>query len=82
MEEYLVALMLQSPDPKKAFERVTAILTQFLSKERSYQKIIYHLLDYFQEYEKFDSNHFGQIIPKELLSVYNSSLLFPLPALC
>ncbi|CAN5142429.1 DNA primase [soil metagenome] len=79
IEEYLIALILQSPDPKHAFDNVAAILTEFLSKERAYQKIIYHLLEYFQEYEKFDSNHFGQIIPAELLSVYSSSLLFPLP---
>lgn len=78
-EEYVTALIMQSTIPKKAFDVAFSHLSQFLSHERAYQKLITHMLTYFQKHEAFDAKLFGTYLPNELVSVYDNALLFPLP---
>ena len=80
LEEYLVSLILQCDVPKAAAQLSVNILSDSMSKERAYQKILYHLLDFFSENEQFDSTAFGSRLPSELHVSYDRSLLFPLPA--
>ncbi|MBI2032989.1 MAG: DNA primase [Candidatus Levybacteria bacterium] len=79
LEEYLVSLILQSDSPKKAVQETVAILSQTVTKERAYQKVIYRLFEHFQKEEHFDSKTFGNQLPQELLTSYNTSFLYQLP---
>ncbi len=79
LEEYLVALVLQAENPKLALERAIAILSDSLTKERAYQKIMHQLLAYFTKYHVFDGKQFGQDMPTELIEAYNKSYLFSVP---
>lgn len=79
LEEYLLALIIQSEHPKKAMDVITQTLQGVLSKERAYQKILLHLLSHFTQYEQFDSKHFGSALPSELLSTYDTGFVYPLP---
>lgn len=79
LEEYLVALILQHSKPKDAFRQAIAILSDCLAKERAYQKIIMHLLTYFESADVFDQRQFADGLPKELATAYDRCLLFPLP---
>jgi DNA primase len=81
LEEYLIALILQNNRPKDAFKKAMDILSDCMAKERAYQKIISHLLDYFEEAEGFDHKLFADNLPSELHDAYNTTLLFPLPQL-
>jgi DNA primase len=78
LEEYLLALILQSPTPKESMEKAVNVLAVSISRERAYQKLLHHLLDYLTKHEEFDTLRFGEHLPKELLDAYNRSFLFPL----
>lgn len=80
LEEYLLALIVQSEKPKETLSRAVAILSESMSKERAYQKILSHLLDHFNGNEHFDGKQFGDGLPAELVPSFNTSVLFPLPA--
>lgn len=80
MEEYLLSLILQSERPKQVFQKAIQILSESMSKERAYHKIMDHLLQHFDRTDGFNSKAFGDGLPKELLENYEKSLLFPLPA--
>ena len=72
----------QSDDPKQVVEISVQILAGSMGKERAYQKIIYQLIDFFQDVQAaFDHNTFSTNLPGELRAMYNKSLLFPLPKL-
>lgn len=88
LEEYLLALIIQSEKPKETLSRAVTILSESMSRERAYQKILSHLLDHFEpssaiasegQGEMFDSKKFGDSLPTELLPSFNTSVLFPLP---
>lgn len=80
LEEYLLALIVQSDKPKETLNRAVTILSESMSKERAYQKILSHLLDHFEGNEQFDGKQFGDGLPEELVPSFNTSVLFPLPA--
>lgn len=80
LEEYLVALILQSESPKIASETTLGYLSKALGKERAYQKILSQMMNYFTEHDRFDSKLFGDGLSKELLPAYDTCLLFPLPS--
>lgn len=79
LEEYLVALILQSQKPKQTLEKAIGILSKSMPRERAYQKILYQLLDHFTHGEEFSSKQFGEYLPQELVSAFNTCLLFPTP---
>ncbi len=83
LEEYLLALIIQSEKPKDMLNSAVAILSESMSRERAYQKILSHLLESpfvkTSEDKHFDHKEFGDSLPEELVPSYNTSLLFPLP---
>lgn len=79
VEEYLVSLIVQSEQPKQVLEKVVSILSKTVSKERAYQKILYHLLEFITEKNSFDGTIFSNYLPDELIPAYDKSLLLPLP---
>ncbi len=79
LEEYLLSLIIQSDDPKAIAQKAVYWLSDSLSKERAYQKILYHLLDHFTKVDSFDSQKFIHSLPAELVTSYDTSLLYPLP---
>lgn len=79
LEEYLLSLIVQSSMPKKTLEDAVVIISDSLSRERAYQKILYHLLSFFSTAEVFDNRKFGDNLPTELISTYDKCFLFPLP---
>ncbi|HWY79927.1 MAG TPA: DNA primase [Candidatus Sulfotelmatobacter sp.] len=79
LEEYLLALIIQNETPKKALEKAMSILSEVLPKERSYHKIMDHLLSHFVHQKTFDSNTFGSILPRELVPTYDTCFLISLP---
>ena len=79
LEEYLLALILQSSMPKKTLADAMEVLSEVMPKERAYHKIMDHLLSHFQRQEGFDSNSFGNGLPQELVSIYDTSFLVALP---
>ena len=83
LEEYLVSLIVQYEDPKIAIQQIVDTLDASLNKDRAYQKIIFHLLEYMRllQHAIFEHQSFLHHLPDELMPIYNKSLLFPLPAL-
>lgn len=79
LEEYLLSLILQHENVKGAFDSAMNILLLMLPKERAQQKMFFLLQEFFAGGKTFDNKIFGEIIPKELLDIYNKSLLFPIP---
>ncbi len=83
LEEYLVSLIVQHDDPKTAVLQIITALDSSLNNERAYQKIIFHLLTFVKTLQQamFDHEVFLHHLPEELTTIYNKSLLFPLPKL-
>ncbi len=83
LEEYVLALIVQSNDPKKTVQSVVKILSDSMSRERAYQKILLHLIEHIEtsthQEEPFDGKEFGDKLPSELVTHFNTSVLFPLP---
>lgn len=79
LEEYLIALLIQSENPKTSLTKAATLLHEILAQERAYQKIFAYLLTYFERTEDFDSKQFAVGLPSELLPLYDTCLLFPLP---
>lgn len=79
LEEYLLALIVQSEKPKLAIQKAIEIMSESMSRDRAYHKIMDRLLMHFEHSENFDSKKFAEVLPQELLEAYDTSLLFPLP---
>jgi len=79
LEEYLMALIIQSEKPKLAIQKAISILSDSMGKDRAYHKIMDRLLGHFENTETFDGKQFADGLPKELVSAYDTSMLFPLP---
>jgi DNA primase len=79
LEEYLLSLIVQNTEPKKALDTAMQVLAEVMPKERAYHKIMDHLLSHFQRQEGFDSNSFGDGLPQELVATYDTSFLVTLP---
>ena len=79
LEEYLTSLILQASSPQAMLKEALSELSEIISREKAYQKIFDHMLAHFEKEPNFDGNTFGMNLPTELLPIYNTSLLFPLP---
>lgn len=80
LEEYLMALIVQSEKPKIAIQKAISILSDSMSRERAYHKMMDHLLLHFENTDHFDSRVFAGQLPTELVHAFDTSALFPLPA--
>ncbi len=79
LEEYLLSLIIQSKMPKESLESAVKILRTTMSKERAYQKILHLFFEHLDHKETFDSKIFGDGLPQELITIFNTCFLFPLP---
>ncbi|OGH42154.1 MAG: DNA primase [Candidatus Levybacteria bacterium RIFCSPLOWO2_02_FULL_36_8b] len=79
LEDYLMALLIQHGNPKSILKKCLLILKDYRFKTDSYQKIIDHLFNFFKGNSRFDSSSFLNLLPKELVSSFDASYLFPLP---
>lgn len=79
MEEYLLALILQSDHPKFFFDKAIRILSDSMSRERAHHKIMDQLFVHFEHTDAFDGKKFSYDLPKELLESYDKCFLRPLP---
>ena len=79
LEEYLLALIIQSQKPKTAIQKAISILSDSMTRDRAYHKIMDHLLTHFETSEQFDGKNFALSLPNELISTFDTSALFPLP---
>lgn len=79
LEEYLLALILQSNEIKKFAAGAWKILNGQMSDERAYQKLFYYVVEFTGKTDGIDLTKFGYCIPTELLDAYNTAMLFPLP---
>lgn len=89
LEEYLLALIVQSQRPRSAIQKTIGVLSDSISRDRAYHKIMDRLLTHFEsspkplsfkgDDEKFDSKMFAKGLPEELVPAFDTSALFPLP---
>ncbi len=79
LEEYLLALITQSDKPKNALRSAIETLSDSITRDRAYHKIMDHLLFHFESTEHFDGKKFADGLPKELVPAFDTSILFPLP---
>lgn len=79
LEEYLLALVLQN---KLVFEegmRAVTLLGESVTGMSAGQKLLTLIAKESEKGEVFDQKQFGNILPKELVTIYDTALLFPLP---
>ena len=79
LEDYLLALILQNENAKKILERCLEHLKDYEFEADSYKKIINFLVDYFKSNDVFDAKIFLKILPKELMTSFDTQYLFPIP---
>jgi DNA primase len=79
LEEYLLALIVQSQKPKAAIQKAISILSDSMTRDRAYHKIMDHLLIHFETVDQFDGKSFVLGLPSELVPTFDTSALFPLP---
>lgn len=80
LEEYVLALILQSSDPSESIKITKEILSEFSFKVPAFNKILYYLINYLEgSGGKLENNKFLTLLPKELLVSYDVCYLLPLP---
>lgn len=79
LEEYLLALIVQSKECFKLIQKASQILNDYEYKIISLQKLLMFLLSYSQKEKVFDSNIFAKNLPKELINAFDTVFLFPIP---
>jgi DNA primase len=79
IEEYLLALILQSEQQKEIFIKAKDSLVSYEFEIPSLGKIFVNLADYFAKKEKFDHQEFSQYLDRELIRSFDECFLFPLP---
>ena|SRR5579885_728058 len=79
LEEYLLALILQTDDPKTAVTKAMSILQDYFFVERAFQKVILALQNFLKQFPEFSDKAFRTHLGTELLSTYDTSTLLPLP---
>lgn len=79
LEEYVLALILQSSNPKENVEDHKKLLMGYKFETQSVSKIFESLLKFFETNEKFSSERFSKSLSKELVSEFDTCYLFPLP---
>ena len=79
LEEYLLALIIQNENPKEALEKAKKILEDYEFEVLPFQKIIMHIIRYFEKQERFNNSKFLALLPQELVQAFDTCFLFPLP---
>lgn len=81
LEEYLVSLIMQAPNPHEVLSASMRILASTRNEEKAYQKLLDQLERFLTDHDQFESKTFGALLPSQLLPVFDKSLLFPIPPL-
>ena len=55
------------------------ILSDYIFELPSYQKIFENLPNFLKKYNKFESRLFSEFIPKEIIPIFDTSFLLPIP---
>lgn len=79
LEEYLIALLLQSQDPKSSFDRLHESLFEYEFKVPGCRKIIETMNKYFKNIAVFNVKNFATGVPEEALQVFNTCWILPIP---
>ncbi|OGH14541.1 MAG: DNA primase [Candidatus Levybacteria bacterium RIFCSPHIGHO2_01_FULL_37_33] len=79
LEEYLFSLILQSESVKDYFNFSIEILGDYEFERPSYQKISEYLKSFFKNNENFDSKIFAKTLPKEIINIFDTCFILPLP---
>jgi DNA primase len=79
LEEYYLAVIIQSPNPKSVFKNGMSNLKNYKFENKSYEKIIFKLKTFFENIEEFDEKKFASALPEELLMSFDTCFLLPLP---
>lgn len=80
LEEYLLALLLQTNNPKALLAAIVFMTTEYTWMTPAIQKIIEKLTSYVANKENFDAKDFAMSLPTELLSMFDTCFLLPLAA--
>ena len=78
LEEYLVALIVQSEQPMSLIATALPFLTSYVWHSPALQKII-EKLQQFLDNNEFSQEHFAASLPKELETAFDTCFLMPLP---
>ncbi|MBI4079563.1 MAG: DNA primase [Candidatus Levybacteria bacterium] len=81
LEEYFLALLFQHVKEKSLFEQYSSKFGDIVFSIPSHKKLFEHLVTYFGQDDAFDSGKFTSFLPSELLTTFDTCLLFPLPSL-
>jgi DNA primase len=81
LEEYLIALIVQSSNPQKVLEDNQESLTLYQFATPSLGKLLENLRTFLKTSEKLDQEKFAKILSKELIQSFDTCFLFPLPKL-
>ena len=79
LEEYLIALIVQSEDLNLALEKANKILEDYKFEIPSYQKIMDFMTAAIKNETKIDGKKISNGLPTELLKSFDSCYLLPLP---
>ncbi len=78
LEEFFMALILQSKNPKEIMGEYKSFLKNYKFETPALGKIADSLISFFEKNSKFDPNVFSKNLPDELLSAYDICLVYPL----
>jgi DNA primase len=81
LEEYLIALIVQSSSPQKALEENKDSLALYKFTTPSLGKLLENLKVFFKTNAELDQEKFAKILSKELIQAFDTCYLFPLPKL-
>lgn len=81
LEEYLLALIIQSQSPTEIFGHAKESLKDYKFNASSMEKIVGFLDIYFKTHQQFDIKQFSSVLPQELLKTFDICFLLPMPKL-
>lgn len=79
LEEYVIALIIQDPQPQKLIEVYQQFVAEYDWLTPAYKKILDHLAKFSSVKKEFDSKVFLAGLPQELLPAFDRCFLLPLP---
>jgi DNA primase len=81
LEEYLIALIVQSSNPQKALEDNQESLTLYQFATPSLGKLLENLKTFLKTSAELNQEKFAKLLSKELVQSFDTCFLFPLPKL-
>jgi hypothetical protein len=80
IEEHLLTLILQSPNPKISITTALTVLDSISLNTPMLEDLFVFLKEYFENHEKLDIDELNKLLPKELSEVFDLCFLTPLSA--